>query len=134
MRNIVFDTFAIIALLEKEKGHETVSQLLSDISNGEKYGSMSVVNLGEVYYMSYRKRGPEKAELALSSVLHFPIEIVDADFNLTYAAAQLKSRHKISYADAFAVALTIKKKATLITGDSEFKNLEAEKGFKVELI
>jgi predicted nucleic acid-binding protein len=57
-----------------------------------------------------------------------------AYFELTYKAAQIKSSYILSYADAFAAALTIKKKATLITGDKEFKNLSRERGFKVHFI
>ena len=37
-------------------------------------------------------------------------------------------------ADAFAAALTQKRKATLVTGDREFKVLEGEKSFKVKFI
>ncbi len=47
----------------------------------------------------------------------FPIELVPADYDLTFAAA-----------------LTIQKKGTLITGDPEFRSLVKEKDFKVHFI
>ncbi len=35
------------------------------------------------------------------------------------AAAKLKAKYSISFADVFAAALTIKRKSTLMTGDDE---------------
>jgi predicted nucleic acid-binding protein len=45
---------------------------------------------------------------------------------LADAAADFKSRHKISLADAFAAALARERKTDLVTGDPEFKPLEKE--------
>lgn len=131
--SFIFDSFALIALFQKEKGYEEVINWLSKISP-ERPGFMSIINLGEVYYMTCRKQSVEKAELALRSSLQLQIEFIDADFNLAYRAAQLKSTYKLSYADAFAAALTILKKGTLITGDPEFESLKKEKDFKVHFI
>jgi ribonuclease VapC len=39
-------------------------------------------------------------------------------------AAQIKARHKLSYADCFAAALARKLDAILVTGDQEFSQLE----------
>lgn len=55
-----------------------------------------------------------------------PIEIVEANINLTLQAAEYKAYNKISYTDAFAAALAKIKKASLVTGDKEFKVLEKE--------
>jgi len=126
MKRIIFDSYALIALFRLEKGYEEVTQLLTEILKGERMGFMSVINLGEVYYTTYRKQGAKKAELALSSVLQFPIEIIEADFDLTFEAAKLKAKYKISYADAFAAALTKSKRGWLVTGDKEFKALKDE--------
>ena len=41
-------------------------------------------------------------------------------------AAGDKSRHKISYADAFAAALAKQQNAELVTGDRQFRALEGE--------
>jgi len=134
MKRIVFDSYALLALFRDEKGREEVSNLLTEIANGEKEGFISVLNVGEVYYISHRKDGKEKAEDVLTAMVHFPLEITDADFDLTITAAKLKAKYKLSYADAFAASVTINKKATLITGDKEFKHLEGETNFKVQFI
>lgn len=134
MKHVVFDSYALIALFRKEDGFEFVRDVLIKLSGGELKGSISVINVGEIYYMVSRKSNVKKAELAISALLQFPIEIIDAGFDLTLEAAKLKSRYKLSYADAFAAAISISRKATLITGDKEFNNLKAEKGFLVHFI
>ena len=131
--SVVFDSFALLTLFRKEKGYEEVMKWLSSISDSQP-GYLSVINLGEVYYITCRKQSKEKAELAIASALQLQLDIIDADIQLTYQAAQLKAKYKMSYADAFAAALTIDKKATLISGDSEFKALQKEKNFKVHFI
>ena len=82
---------------------------------------MSVINLGEIYYNTYRERGREKADEAVFLMRQLPVTIVNADMEITIEAAGLKSVHPVAYADCFAAALGLRKKATVITGDPEFK-------------
>ena len=49
-----------------------------------------------------------------------------ADWQLTREAAGFKAKHKMSYADCFAAALAKQKKAHLVTGDREFKQVEQD--------
>ncbi len=70
----------------------------------------------------------------MHSLKHFPIHFIDPDFKLCMEAAALKAKFSFTYADAFAAALTINKKATLITGDKEFDALIKEPGFKVKYL
>ena len=134
MKHVVFDSYALLALFRKEDGFEFVRDVLIKLSEGELTGSISVINVGELYYMVSRKSNSEKAEQAINALLQFPITIIAAGFDLTIEAAKLKSRFKLSYADAFAAAITISQKATLITGDPEFNNLKSEKDFKMHFI
>ena len=55
-----------------------------------------------------------------------PINLVEANKELTLQAARLKAFHKMSYADCYAAALAMKKKCELMTGDKEFKQVEKE--------
>jgi uncharacterized protein len=130
MKNIVFDTYAIIAHFKKEKGHEEVSELLSEIAMGDKEGFMSLINVGEVYYTLHRTYGARIADESLQKLHQMPIQIVAPDLELIIAAAAIKATHKMSYADAFAAALTKKKKGALITGDKEFKVMGKEINIK----
>jgi ribonuclease VapC len=128
------DSYAMLAFFRNEDGSDKVEQILNDASDDKHKLFMTCVNAGEVYYMSVRKDGHIKAELAWKALLQFPIQIIDANLEFSLAAAKIKAKHSISYADAFAAALTINKKAILITGDTEFKLLLKEPNFKVKFL
>ena len=82
------------------------------------------MNLGEVFYIILRECGEDKAREVEEIVQTLPIEVIDADWNLTREAAKLKAFKKMSYADCFAAALAIMYSGELITGDPEFKAVE----------
>jgi len=134
MKHFVFDSYALIAFFRKEKSWELIQEVLIKMSNDEITGWVTTVNVGEIYYMISRKSDSEQADLAINALLHFPITLVNADLKLALQAAGLKAAYKLSYADAFAAALTISKKAILLTGDQEFLNLKDEKDFEVQFI
>ena len=133
-KSVIFDSFALIAHFRNETGTDYISELFSELALGNLDGYVSMINIGEVYYMIHRKSNKANAEKALEIIQTLPIEIVEADWDATYEAAKLKSKYRISYADAFAAALTIQMKGTLITGDREFNSLKKESGFKVHFI
>jgi len=117
----VLDSYAMIAHFEDEAGGEEVRKVLKAAYAGKTKLYMSVINLGEIYYNTYRERGREKADEAVFLMRQLPVTIVNADMEITIEAAGLKSVHPVAYADCFAAALGIRKKATVITGDPEFK-------------
>jgi predicted nucleic acid-binding protein len=55
-----------------------------------------------------------------------PIQFVPVDMELAKKAAELKTTTNMSYADCFAAALAKLRKAELVTGDKEFKQVEGE--------
>jgi predicted nucleic acid-binding protein len=134
MQNLVFDSFALIAIFRNEAGCHQVKEYLSWILNHQASGFISSMQIGEIYYMIKRKNGIRYAEIALNAILEMPLEVNVPDLQTCISAALIKSSYNISYADAFAAVLTIDKKATLITGDPEFKNLIKEPGFKVHFL
>jgi len=119
-KEYVMDSYAFLAYLEGEPGGDRVKELLEVATEGKYRLYMSTVNLGEVVYIVERERGLPKAQEALACVDELPIEIVDADRNLTLASAHLKAQWPIAYADCFAAALSQVKGAPLVTGDPEF--------------
>jgi len=124
MKRYVLDSHSIIAYLEgEESGRGLVPILESAIENkAELY--MAVINWGEIYYIALREGGRERAEAYRSIIENYPIEIVDADKNLALMAAKYKANYKMSYADAFAAGLAEANKATLVTGDKEFRQID----------
>lgn len=121
----VLDAFALLAYLRGEPGAERVRDLLLRARSGEARLYLCLVNYGEVLYISERQGGRPAAEEAIRIIDHLPLETVLADRDLTFAAAHLKARYPISYADAFAATLAQKLSATLVTGDPEFRKVEA---------
>lgn len=122
----VLDTWAVIAYLEDEPSGEQVEDLIATAHEEQIPIYMSVVNVGEVWYTMAREISEDEANASVKSLRDLRIQFENADWEITQEAARFKSQHKMSYADAFAAALTKTKKADLITGDNEFKPLDSE--------
>ena len=121
---IVLDSFAVLAYLQAEKGAQQVKELLHQAANGQLSVQMTVINLGEVYYITSRVYGQERAEEVLAMLKHLPIKLVVADEELTIEASRIKAKHPLSYSDAFAVALAQRHGVSVVTGDLEFSCVE----------
>lgn len=134
MVSYVLDSYAMLAFFRNETGAEKVAQLLNGAASGKCELLMTCINAGEVYYITCRKENIAKAEIVWKALLQFPIEIVNADLGFSLAAAKIKSKYTLSYADAFDAVLTINKKAILITGDKEFDTLINLPHFKVKYL
>ena len=134
MAHFVLDSYALLAYFRNEEGGEKVEQLLNEAVADKHELHMTCINAGEVYYMAHRKDGADKAALVWKALQQFPIHIIEVDLAFTFKAASLKAKYRLSFADAFAVAFSIIKKATLITGDKGFDSLVGEANFKVRYL
>lgn len=121
----VLDSYAVLAYLEGESGSDHVRELLEAARKDRCRLYMCVINLGEVLYIVERERGLPRTREVLARIDELPIEIVNADRNVTLAAAHLKAECPIAYADCFAAALSQVKEAALVTGDPEFRQIKA---------
>lgn len=122
----VLDASAVVAFFEKEPGYEKVKDLLTEAATGDRKLLLSTVNWGEAYYVTHRSYGAEQANHIAHIIVTFPIELVDVDLDIAKQAALFKVAHKMSYADCIAAALAKIRRATLVTGDKDFKQLEGE--------
>ena len=84
------------------------------------------MNPGEVWYIVARQASETEADRRAKELRQLGVEIVDAEWALTNQAARYKSKYKMSFADCFAAALARRKKAHLVTGDQEFKQVQGE--------
>ena len=123
---IVLDSWAVIAYLEDEPSAEKVADIIADAHENNTPLLMTVVNLGEVWYIVAREASEADADRCEKELRRLGVEVVDADWSLTQQAARYKSKHKMSFADCFAAALAKQKKAHLVTGDNEFKQVEGD--------
>lgn len=123
MKTYVFDASALFIFLEKENGAVKLGDLLREAVRGRVEILMSAVNCGEVYGKILRERGPDRASAIMSAIHPLPIRMVDATLPRSLQAAEIKARYKLYYADAFAAALAMEHKATLVTSDSDFRKI-----------
>ena len=117
----VLDAFALLAYLEGESGHSRVKELLAS-SGADLF--INAVNVGEVFYIVARKRGPCEADYFLNVILpSLPVTVINNSFEDVIAAARLKASYALSFADCFAAATAVRERAALVTGDREFEKL-----------
>jgi uncharacterized protein len=122
-KRIVFDAHAILRWTQKEPGYLKVKSLMIACREGSVSGYMNRINLGEVHYKTIRVLGLDGARNFMENFLRLPITIVLPDDALIWKASELKAQYPISYADCFAAATALIHKASVLTGDSEFKKL-----------
>jgi predicted nucleic acid-binding protein len=120
----IFDSHALLKLFQKEKGYEKVVHLLEEIkkTRGTKY--INAINLGEIIYSTKREFGDQKKIEALANIERLNFTILPIPNTLIFQAAEYKAQYSISYADCFTLASAIEHKATIVTGDPEFKKVE----------
>jgi len=123
MKTYVLDASALFAFLRNRAGASKVDELLKEAMRGRARILMSAVNYGEVYGLILREFGTERAFAVVSAVSPLPVEMLDATPQRAFRAAEVKVRHRLYYADSFAAALAIEHKATLVTSDSDFRQL-----------
>jgi predicted nucleic acid-binding protein len=126
MATAVLDAHALLAFFRGEGVGVRLKELLHKATTSDRPLQMTEVNYAEVKYMLLKNDGPEAWDQAEDVLKSLPIDFHPATRALADAAAEFKSRFKISLADSFAAALAKEKKAELVTGDPEFKALEKE--------
>jgi len=120
----VLDSWAIMGWLQGEEPARTkVRELLEQASRGAAKVSISLINVGEVFYLIAKRHGAAPAERFLADLAMMPIQSLLPDRKLILGAARLKSRYPISYADAFAAETAREQNAILVTGDPELWRL-----------
>ena len=122
--HFVLDSYAILAYLEDEAGAARVEEILEQGRQSRATIYLSIINFGEVVYITEREQGLSAAQQVIATIDQWPVSIIEADRKLTMVAAHVKAHYSISYADAFAVALAQSRQATLLTGDPEFRKVE----------
>ena len=128
----VLDSWAIIGWLQGEEPARTkVHELLEQASRAAAKLGISLINVGEVFYLIAKRQGAAPAERFLADLTMMPIQALLPDRKLILAAARLKSRYAISYADAFAAETARDQDAQLVTGDPELWRLSKQEPFDI---
>jgi predicted nucleic acid-binding protein len=123
MRSFVLDANAAFDYLQAGPGAGKVEQLLAGASRQQLSINISVLNLGEVYYVTRQRTGEENARQTVAHLSRLPIQIIPVDLPQALKAGELKAVHKIPYVDCIAAALALQKHATLVSSDRDFEKL-----------
>jgi len=121
---LVLDSFALVSLFHREPGWQVVQAALYEQDKAHSRAILNWINWGEFYYIVKRRVGPTKTTEALRLLEQLPIELFPVDQPLVRAAAEVKSEHALSYADAFCIAKAQRLDATVLTDDTEFEAVE----------
>jgi predicted nucleic acid-binding protein len=90
---------------------------------------MSLVNVGEVFYIVRRARDDTVA-LEVLDGLRARVEFDVPHEERVVASARIKAEHPMAFADAFAIATSVAYSAVLLTGDPEI--IDASGQWQVE--
>jgi predicted nucleic acid-binding protein len=119
----------MIAYLRQEPGADVLKAL---IELPTTFLAMHVCNLGEVYYDFFREDGITAAQSAWTNTLALPLELRrEADDAFIQRVGIIKVEEHVSFADAFALALTERLNIPLVTPDHhEFDAIERKGHFR----
>jgi len=121
----LLDSYALLAYLNREESFQKVQETLHEAQISERPLLMNEINVGETYYILYRKRDREKADFFLDTILvSLPIRVLPNSFEDVVSSARLKAQYPLSFADCFAASTARRENAIIMTGDPEFENLE----------
>jgi len=121
----ILDSYALLAYFQAEPAGVKVRNILKDASSNHVAVYLSIISLGEIYYIIARKIGEEKADASVADISCLPIGLIDVTTERVLAAAHVKAHHPVSYADAFVIAAAMEHAATIVTGDPEFKETKS---------
>jgi predicted nucleic acid-binding protein len=97
---------------------------------GDGEAAACSINLGEVLYRQIRAVGESSAQKGIAA-LRQDMEVIEPGWDLVTAAAKIKARGGLSYADAFCVATAERLGVPLWTGDPEIIDLGEKFPFEV---
>jgi ribonuclease VapC len=97
----ILDSYALLAYFQAEPAGAKVRNILKAAAASTAAAFLSVISLGEIYYIVARKRGEEKAGEITELISRLPVGLVDATKERVLAAARVKAQHPVSYGDAF---------------------------------
>jgi len=120
----VLDSFAVLSYLDGEAGMGRVQEVLEEALHGRCRVALSIINLGEVLYITEREIGLAQAQAALAAIEQLPIEILPATRESVLTAAHIKANYRVAYADAFSMIAAQELGGRVLTGDPEFESVK----------
>jgi predicted nucleic acid-binding protein len=124
VKEYVLDANAVLRYfgVSEGQGVDKVRWLFEQAERGQAHLSMSVINLGEVLHVLLRHVDESRARHYVL-VLQHVVTMVEADAAQALAAAEMKHKYELGYADSFAATLAIRSKGFLVSADPVFEKL-----------
>ncbi len=120
MNNYFFDTYALHEIEEGNRNYLPFSKEVGIVT--------TALNLMELYYGYFLKKGLAEADRAFNHFRPFCVEVTDEYLKAAaLMRAQLKSKSsksKLSYVDCIGYVISNKLKIKFLTGDMEFGRLD----------
>lgn len=110
---IVLDSWALLAYLNDEPAAARI-----EAEWRAEGAAISSVNLGEVLYIRMRATDDRAARAEVEEIKGL-MTVIDPNWPMVAAAAEVKAAGGLSYADAFCISAARQLEAPLWTGDPE---------------
>ena len=127
MADYVLDTSALLTLFKDEDGAQEIEEILRACEGGRSRAYLPFMSLMEFEYMVLRGRGRIAVDEALRILHAWPVEKVESYPEWGRGAALIKSRGRLSMADAWNAALALMLGAELVHKDPEFDEVQGLK-------
>lgn len=128
--NILWDTGAISLFFAN---HDQAVKYMDQIRNSQSVGFVPRAILAEFYYKTAEKLGKDIAQLRVVSIRSSLIkeEVLTEDDIFTIGSIKLQNKN-LSFVDCIIAATAMKKKGTILTTESGFKDIKGLKSIKFE--
>lgn len=126
MKRYLLDTSAFLTLRDNEAGADQVVEIFQMASTGKVRCFGCFITLMEVFYRVWKDEGEHEGRLAYKQCQNLPVHWIHESPPLLEKAAQIKTEHALSLADAWIGACAILNDAVLVHKDPEFKALDCE--------
>jgi predicted nucleic acid-binding protein len=127
MTDYVLDTSALLTLFKDEDGAQEIEEILEACKGGGSRAYLPFMSLMEFEYMALRGRGRMPVDEALRILHAWPVEKIESYPEWGRRAALIKSRGRLSMADAWNAALALMLGAELVHKDPEFDEVQGLK-------
>ena len=114
---VLIDSWAWIEYFKGSKAGEKVKKYIE----GKEKAIISAINIAEVYRWILKFYNDEIAEEKIEAMKERCF-VIPVDEEIAVMAAKIKHEEKLGLGDAIIYATAMKENATLLTGDSDFKN------------
>lgn len=122
----LFDTSAILALIRRENGWESMRRMIEEAERGAAEATFSFISVMECFYRIWQFAGEAEAVQRILEIRNLPIEEIGFTDAILFTAGRLKAQYRLSLAGAWIAGTAIVIGATLVHKDPEFDALAGE--------